>query len=129
MSKSNHLKPIEIGYGDEKVIFHLRMISIAEEETISRKFADLADSTEKYQKEFEICKEALGEFSISMPQRLEKVKGEFVKKPLAEAETAAGAIDTFFKERTPEKERIVRDAYFMFKRLLSPDGRFLDFSA
>lgn len=129
MSKSNHLKPIEIGYGENKVIFYLRMISIAEEDTVSRKFSDLTDSTEKYQKEFEICKEALGEFSVRVPQRLEKEKGELKRVPLTNDDTATGAIDAYFAERTAENERIVRDAYFLFKRLLAPEGRFLDFSA
>jgi len=129
MSKSNELKPIEIGYGEEKVIFHLRMISIAEEETTTRKFTDIADSTEKYQKEFDICKEALGEFSVSMPQRLEREKGELVRRPLNNAETPGGAILQHFSERTAQNERIVRDAFFMFKQMLAPAARFLDISA
>lgn len=127
MIKPNSIKPIEIGFGDSKVIFHLRMISVAEEDAVQQKFNDIADSdTEKWQKQFEICRDALGEFSIEMPQRLEKEKAEFKRVPLVEkAETPQAAIDQFFKERTIENERVVRDAYWLFKSQLASDSRFL----
>lgn len=127
MIKANTLKPIEVGYGDSKVIFFMRMVSIAEQDEVEQKFNDISDTdTEKWQKEFQICRDCLGAFSSEMPQRLEKEKGEFVRVPLVEnAATPTDAIDKFFKERTIENERVVRDAYRLFKAQLSPDSRFL----
>lgn len=127
MIKANTLKPLETGYGDSRVIFHLRMISVAEEDSVQQKFNDISDSdTDKWQKQFEICRDALGEFSTEMPQRLERVKGEFTRVPLVEkAETPTAAIDAFFKERTIENERVIRDAYWLFKSQLASDSRFL----
>lgn len=127
MIKPNTLKPIETGFGESKVIFHLRMISLAEQSAIELRFNDIADSdTEKWQKQFEITRSALGEFSSEMPQRLEKEHGEFVKKPLVEeAETPTVAIDKFFAERTIENERVLNDAYLLFRSQLSPSARFL----
>ena len=127
MIKPNTLKPIEIGFGDSKVIFFLRMISVAEEDAVQQKFNDIADSdTEKWQKLFDVCRDALGEFSTDMPQRLEKEKGEFKRVPLVEnAETPTDAIDIYFKERSIENERVIRDAYLLFKSQLGSDSRFL----
>jgi hypothetical protein len=123
--KSNQLKAIQIGYGEDQLIFHCRMISVAEEESYDAKFNDIADSdTEKHEKQFELCKEALGEFAAEMPQKLVKKKGEFVKEPLGDG-TPYDAINAVFKERTPENERIIRRAFSLFKAQLDPDIRFL----
>lgn len=125
--QTSKLKPIEIGYGDEKVIFHQRMISVAEEEEWNGKFNDLADVEEgKHEKQFQLCKDALAEFAAEMPEKLVKVKGETQRVPLLEnAESAQAAIESYFAERTAENERVIRDAYFLHKRQLSPDSRFL----
>lgn len=125
--KANSLKPIESGYGDDKVIFFLRMISIAEEDEYNVKFNDISDSdSEKYPKTFAILKEALGEFSTEMPVKLEKVKGEFVRVPLVkDAQTPAEAINAAFNQRTIENERTVLSVYNRFKNQLSPETRFL----
>ncbi len=127
MIKPNKLKPIEIGFGESKVIFFMRMISVAEESEVQERFNEIADADfDKWQKQFEICKSALGEFSEAMPQRLEKEKGEFKKVDLVEgAETPSSAIDAFFKERTPENERVIRDAFWLFKGQLTSESRFL----
>lgn len=127
MIKPNKLKPIEIGYGESKVIFYLRMISVAEESELTDRFTAIADADfEKWQKQFDVCKNALGEFSEQMPERLEKEKGEFKKVPLVDiAETPTAAIDQFFKERTIENERVIRDAYWLFKSQLASESRFL----
>lgn len=124
--KQNKLKPIEIGFGDDKVIFHLRMISVAEEDSVQQRFNDVADDFDKWQKEFEICRDAICEFSIEMPERLEKENGEFKKVALVEDTlTPEEAIGKFFAERTVENERVIRDAFWLFKRQLAPEARFL----
>lgn len=119
------MKPIEIGF-EQKVIFYPTMISQAEEDALTRRLRDAADDeVDKYKNEFEICREALGEHSEKMPERLEEIKGEFTALPLTDAETPAQAIADYFKERTPENERIIRDAYFLWREQLRPNARFL----
>ena len=127
MIKSSKLKPVEIGFGESKVVFFMRMISVAEQDSIEMQFNDISDAdTDRWQKEFEICRTALGEYSSEMPKRLEKEKGETLHVDLIEnAESPTAAIDAFFKERTAENERVIRDAYQVFKRQLSPEYRFL----
>lgn len=122
----NKLKPIEVGYGDDKVIFYPASMSVAQENELDQQFNEIADSDiEKYQKEFDICKMALGEFSDQMPVKLVKEKGEFKKVPLNDKQTAVEAIKEFFAERTVENERIIRLAYGMLKSQQNPEVRFL----
>lgn len=69
----NQLKPIEIGYDDDKIIFYLASISIAQEDELNEGFNGISDfDIEKYQKEFSLCKTALGEFSDKLPVKLVK---------------------------------------------------------
>lgn len=118
--KPINLKPIEVGYGDEKVIIHPRMISVAEQNSVHEQLTDIADTdTEKYQKEFQILRDALDEFSAQPAERLEKVKGEFKRLPIE------GGLAAHFANRTNESERIVRKAYELFVEQLSPDGSFM----
>jgi predicted nucleotide-binding protein (sugar kinase/HSP70/actin superfamily) len=110
------MKPIEIGYAT-KYIFYPKMISVAQEDEISQKLRD-APATDKYQKEYEICLEALTVHAEKPAVKLVKEKGELVAKDIQTAEE--------FKERTTENERLIRDAFGLFKAQLSPDSRFLD---
>lgn len=120
------MKPIEIGFDNNKVVFYPRMISVAEEDALTRKLRDAADEeVDRYKNEYEICREALGEYSEKMPERFEEKQGEITRVPLTDAATPAQAIADFFKERTPENERIVRDAYYLFREQLRPSARFL----
>lgn len=115
--KKHSLKPIEIGYGEEKIIFYPRLITVAEQDEIQARLNDVADTdTDKYQKEYEICREALENFASSPAEILVKEKGEF-KKVSLEAD--------YFTERTPQTERIIRSAYQLFLGQLQPDYRFL----
>lgn len=114
------LKPIEIGYGDEKIVLFPRMFSVAEQQEVSDKLTDVADTdTGKYQKEFEICRAALDEFSASPAAKLVKVKGEFKHEPVD------GGLNAHFATRTDENERIVREAYQLYINQARPDSRFL----
>lgn len=125
MIKPNKLKPIEIGFGESKIIIYPRMASIAEENDVQERFNEIADADhEKWQKQYEICREALGEFSEEMPATLVKEKGEY--KPVKlEGNTPTDALNKFFAERTVENERTVRDAFWLIKSQWSSDSRFL----
>src|SRR5688572_10900802 len=110
------LKPIEIGY-EKKYTFHPTMISIAEENELNQQFLDSSDNgTQDYQREYEICRDALGKYCA--PATVESnCKGKITEKEINVAEE--------FKERTPENERIVRDTYLLWKEQLAPTARFL----
>lgn len=114
------LKPIEIGYGKDKIVIFPRMISVAEQEDVQSKFTDIADTdTEKYQKEFEICRNAIDEFSERTVCRLEKDKGEYQHLVIEGGATA------HFADRTTENERVVREAYQLMLGQMRPESRFL----
>jgi len=118
--KPQSLKTIEIGFGDNKVRIHPRIISVAEQDEIQNRFNDIADTdTQKYQLEFEICREALDTFSAAPAEKLVKEKGEYKAVPIE------GGLTAHFAERTPENERTVRSAYQLFLTQLQPSAIFL----
>ena len=116
--KPIELKPIEIGYGDSKYIFYPRMISVAEQEEVTNRFNDISDSFEKFQKEFEICREAVEAFSAKPCERLVKEKGEFKKEPVE-------SLQTEFAERSATGERIIREVYQLYLVQMRPESRFI----
>lgn len=118
--KQVDLKSFEVGFGENKVIVHPRMISVAEQDEVQSRFNDIADTdTEKYQKQFEICREALDTFSSQPAERLIKEKGEFKRVAIE------GGLNQHFAERTPENERIVREAYQLVLAQMRPESRFI----
>lgn len=91
-----------VGYAGEKFQFDLRFISIAEEMEYSQKFNDISDNNDlKSQKEWEICKSALIEFSMT--------------------EEGGRAIAERFTRMDIKSERIIRTAYAQFRSSLQPD--------
>lgn len=125
--KPDKLQPIECGYGDDKFIFHLRMISLAESDAIDARLAEiLPKDADRYDRQFQILRDVLGQFSCDAPQRVVMKNGEAVTVPLVEkAGTPAEAINTAFAERTARSERVVRTVYNVFFSQLTPDYRFL----
>lgn len=96
----------EVGYGKEKTRFDLRMISVAEEEEISEEFtesADISDKSEKTEKEYWVCKNALYRFADK---------------------NAAHLKTSIFDTYNTKNERIIRRAYLMFKNGLEPESSF-----
>jgi hypothetical protein len=121
------LTSFKIGYGDDQVVFHPRMASIAEFDDVQLKLNDIKDSDEeKYQKQFDICIEAIAEWSSETPQKLVKEKGEFKRVDLVEnPESSLDALKRYFAQRTPEGERIIREAYQLFLVGMRPESSFL----
>ena len=114
------MKPFEIGYGDEKVIIYPKMASIAQTDDFSRQLSDVSDSDEsKYDTEFAIYKTALDEFSAKPAEKIVREKGEPKRVPLE------GGITSHFANRTPEAERIVREAYGIVLGQMRPASSFL----
>lgn len=116
------MKPLEIGYEDTKITFYLRMISVEEEERYIEKFAAIPDiDPDRHTKRFEVYKDALGEFSLKPPT----INKEGKNGVLVKDASAVDAIQTYFKERSVENERIMRAAYVMFRSQLDPEVNFL----
>ncbi len=115
------MKTLEIGFGENKIVIQPRMASVAETDDIARQLNDIAETdTEKYQKEFEICRAALDEWSAQPAEKLEKIKGEYKRVPLE------GGLAAHFAIRNDENERVVRDAYQIVISQMRPESRFLD---
>jgi hypothetical protein len=125
--KSAELKPFKVGYGDEKIVFHPRMATVAEVDDVNQQLNDIADSDDqKYQKDFDIRITAISEWSAEAPQKLVKIKGEFQRQPLIEdAESTLDAMKRFFGDRTPENERVIRAAYNAYNLQFNPEIDFL----
>jgi hypothetical protein len=125
--KPAELKPFKVGYGDEQIVFHPRMATLAEVDDVRQQLNDISDSDEeKYQKDYEIRIAAISEWSAEAPQKLVKEKGEFVRQPLVEnAESTLDAMKRFFGDRTPENERVIRAAYNAFDLQFNPTIDFL----
>ena len=107
------LKPFEVGY-DKKYTFQMGMISLADEEEISdRLLASMNDGKKDAQKEYEIYRESLDKFKVGP---ITALNGKGTKEIVVADE---------FKDRTAKNERIIRDAYSIFKSQLAPESRFL----
>jgi hypothetical protein len=124
--KSNSLKPIEVGYGNERVIIFPRMCSVSEQEEFDLRFTEIGAGSEKHAQEFALCKAILAEISLEVPQKSVKEITGWKKSPLVEnAETPAEAINVYFAEMSMESERIVRTLYRLYTSSLQPDASFL----
>ena len=114
------MKPFEIGYGEDKVVIHPRLATVAEVDDVQRQLNDISDSdTEKYNLEFQICRDALDAWSKVPAEKLVKDKGEYKRVKIE------GGLKAHYAERTPENERIVREAYQIVCTQFRPDSRFV----
>ena len=116
---------VSVTYGT-RYTFFLREIEMAEEQTLRSKTFGLSDK-EKAEKEYTQNVSVLKDLSLKKPS------GLFAEKPEVTAEgdetvyiddlSAEEAIDKFFAEKTPRKERIAYYAVQMyFLRLLPSDS-------
>lgn len=125
------LPPFEVSFGKQTIIFQERMLSFAESDEVSARFTEIGPKdADRFKREFTLCRDVLGEFAAAEPKTYETVDGEKVTVPLVpEASTPGEALKTFFADRTPRNERMMRFAYQVFQSQLVPDHRFLDFPA
>jgi hypothetical protein len=89
---------LSVGYKSEKPIFHLRMISVMEEQEFFQRFSDIADNdTEKAEKTYQILVDGLKAFASDFPQKTEIVEGKETKVLLIEkAVSPSDAIAKYF---------------------------------
>src|SRR5688572_15178364 len=92
------LQPVEIGFGNEKYTFSMRMISVAEETEVINQFLDLEENAD-FPRRFEICRDALDRFKVE-PVTVTTLNGK--KSQPKEIDFAKA-----FAEYNPTTERIV----------------------
>lgn len=114
------LKSFEIGYGDNKIRIHPKMVSVETADEFQRQLNDIADSdSDKNEKEFQICRAAIDAFSDRPAEKLVSDKGA------SKAVAIEGGLTAHFPARTPESDRIVRNAYQIIQSQFMPDSRFI----
>jgi len=96
------------GIVSERICFPMRSISLLENTEFWAKFADIADTLSKEEKakaEFDILVDALASWTVEMPF-IRTYKGDMVSDELLVGETPANAVRKYFKECTPDLEKI-----------------------
>ena len=127
MFKPRKLKPIKIGFDDQKVAFFPRSVSQAEYDDVELALSEAkAETVDKYQRIFEIKRTAIADWSAEMPQEIVKEKGENKLVPIGEkSESFGDAINRFFAHRTVENERVINQAYTAYVSMQQPEIDFL----
>ncbi len=115
---------LRVGYNDTKLTFHLRVVSLEDENLYSQRLGKLLDDDDHYDKVYRCIVDTLGEWSTEMPTKQTLVDGRIVEKPLGKG-TFLEVMRTYFAERTPENERITNAAMVVFRNKMSPDVDFL----
>lgn len=125
MIKARKLKPIKAGYDDNRIAFFPRTISRAELDAVDHELSEAnAETVGKYQKSFEIKRQAIGDWSEGMPGEIVTVKGENQIKPLGEGDIPS-AVNKAFADRTTENEHVINSVYQAFVAMQVPDIDFL----
>lgn len=118
---SSKIYNIGASHGDEEVIFHLRSISLAEENRYTARYAEISDldSDEKRaEQEYAILTDVLADWSSVAPTV--KINGKEEDGEGSVEITPALAVKAYFEERTPEKERTAQQVVLQFRRKLQP---------
>lgn len=116
---------IGASHGDEEVVFHLRSISVAEENRFTTRYAEINDldsDEKKAEQEYQIATESLAAWSEKNPtvKRGGKELAAGDEGSLAGSESPAAAVTAYFAERTNEKERTAQQVMLQFRRRLQP---------
>lgn len=126
MLKTRKLKPIKAGYDDNKLAIYPRTVSRAELDDVEQQLAEAsAETVDKYQKAFEIKRQAIGDWSDGMPAEIVRDKGEDTLVPIGEGKDIASAVNAYFADRSIEAEHIVNAIYGAFITLQVPSVDFL----
>lgn len=130
-----------VGFNNNPITFHLRMISVAEENKLRQRFTALSED-EKELKDYELNVDALAEFSINaptikkmMPVAEQPAEADENQEPKMEFQDVqltgitpglpGQVIRDYFADRTASKERIADFAVRAFLSRLTPDVSFL----
>lgn len=113
---------IGCGYGEKIAFFHLRAISIAEEDKFSARFAETKDlpDAEKSKAEADICIDAVAAWSAKAPSK--EVDGKFVSLfSEKEAADTKAAVKLFFGQAgDDDAERMANQVIMAYQTRLQP---------
>lgn len=116
---------IGAGYNGEVAIFHLRSISVAEDNRYAARFLEipLKESEErKAELEYNIYVDAIASWSEKAPTTpTTDDKGNAVEAPIYGDLIPADAVRKFFEERNPETERIAPAIIGNYRKKLQPE--------
>lgn len=120
-----------VGTGSGKIIFHMRVISVAEELKLRQRWTALTDE-EKGEKNFEINVDALANYSIRNPV-IEKqythdhdaAQDRVEQESLMKGSSPAEAVRNLFSTRSNHSERYAETAVRMWLLKLQLDASFL----
>jgi hypothetical protein len=113
---------IGAGYDGEITYFHLRSISVAEDNRYAARFLEIPDTADEERKaelSYGIFVDALVSWSESGPTKKEVDGKEVALYP--DAETPADAVRKFFEERTPNNERLAPAVVGRYRTMLQPE--------
>lgn len=114
---------MSVTYDDSKILFVLRVISVAEETKYASRFLTIPDSDSderKAEQEYDIFVDSLATWA---KERLMVLSPDGTKKPLYfnEEHSAADSVREFFKDKDPIKERIAPALVGQYRLKLQPD--------
>lgn len=112
---------IGASHGAEEVVFHLRSISVAEENRFTARFASISDSESEETKalqEFEILVDSIASWSEKEPTIK---KNGVVVDPEQQFESPAQAVKAYFEKPSNEKERTAQQVILQYRRKLQPN--------
>ncbi len=122
---------IGAGYNGKMTVFHLRAISVAEDNRYSARFLEISPSESEERKaelEYDIFVDSLASWSDAAPtQRMLVGQNEAGGTSNAEVElfpdapTPADAVRQFFAERDPETERLAPAIIGRYRTKLQPE--------
>jgi hypothetical protein len=117
----------------DTVTFHLREISVSEDEEYGERHAKIADKkgAEKAKAAFKIYIDAIASWSDAMPT-IENgevdEKGNAISLPIGEG-SISDAVRQYFSDDSPAKERMLRAVIGNYRTSLYPDVTFVEHSA
>jgi len=114
-----------VRYNNTKITFHLKVVSLEDETLYTQRLGKLLDDESQYDKVYKCIVDALGEWSDKMPtvQEIDDA-GKIVEKPIGDG-SILEAVREYFKERTPESERLTNAAMVTFRNRMVPEVDFL----
>lgn len=114
---------VKLGFGDNKITFNFRMLSLAEERQWANADAKEFDSKNPDpKKEYDLTVRKLSQVILNP---LTALDAEGNPVPLIPGASASESVLEFFKDFTPAKERILVSAFLEYRTAMVPTKSFL----
>lgn len=105
--------------GKDEIVFHLRSISVAEENKYTARYIEIEESDSEEKKadqEYVILTDALANWSDQVPT----IKVDGIEAEVKVDAVPAEVVRAYFAEKTPEKERVAQRVVLGFRNKLQP---------